>query len=304
MHWNLIIATWNRCVLLRQTLESILAMQTPRRLTWDITVADNHSTDDTAALVHSLQASFQNHLQYVHEPRQGKSYALNAALAKTQGDWVLFLDDDVRVDPGLLQGYCQAMERHPHAAALGGAIEPWIPWGQLLGEKQRWLLEQYPACFGWLQVKVDTPMTPPQTSAWGANMMVRRRDLPVQGFATDKGMVAGKRIAGEDVGLVMRVLEAPGNEGWLVPDAIVHHYTPISKVTWKRLWQWQRAIGAGWTSTRGRPAPGRWGIPWWAWREMLRRGRCVLWQWRASPTPAFGKAMVEAAQWWGYLKNG
>lgn len=304
MHWNLIIATWNRAPLLRLTLESLAALQTPPGITWDITIADNHSTDDTAAMVKSMVPRFKGRLQYLYEARQGKSFALNTALAQTKGDWVLFLDDDVKVSPGLLDAYEQGLSHHPRATVMGGAIEPWVPDGENYSEIERWLLDHYPACFGRLPLEADTVMHPPAISAWGANMLIHRLAIPPQGFNTDQGMVAGRRIAGEDVGMVIQALNTSGGEGWLIAHATVMHHTPPGMVTWKRLWQWQRAIGAGWTDSRGRPSPGKFGVPWWAYDEMLRRGFRMLTRWRPAPTREFGDAFVAAAQWWGYLKNG
>ncbi len=304
MHWNLIIATWNRAPILKQTLESLLLLQTPAGITFDITLADNHSTDSTADLVKSLQPHFEGRLHYLYEARQGKSFALNRALSQTQGEWVLFLDDDVKASPGLLTTYQQGLARHPKAVVLGGPIEPWLPEGQNYTDKQRWLLTHYPACFGSQSVNDDTPMNPPTTSAWGANMLVQRSAIPDAGFDTQRGMVAGRRIAGEDVAMVQQVLQTPGCEGWLIPHATVGHYTPITMVTWRRVWQWQRAIGAGWTVTRGRPTSGKLGVPWWAYFEMGRRTARLMTHYRPTPTVAFGQAFVAAAQWWGYIKNG
>ncbi len=303
MHCNLIIATWNRAALLRQTLESLLTLQTPAGMNWDVTVADNHSTDTTAALVKSMQPHFEGRLQYLYEPTQGKSFALNRALAQTQGDWVLFLDDDVKASSGLLLAYQQGLSRHPWAVVMGGPIEPWFPEGQRYTNKQHWLLAHYPACFGIQAFDDDLQMNPPAQSAWGANMMVQRSALPATGFDTQRGMVAGRRIAGEDVAMVQYVLQTSGSEGWLIAGASVAHYTPADMVHWRRVWQWQRAIGSGWTASRGRPVPGKLGVPWWAYGEFSRRAIRLALHWRPSSTREFGEAFVAAAQWWGYLKG-
>ena len=62
-------------------------------------------------------------------------------------------------------------------------------------------------------------------------------------------------------------------------------------------------IGRVWVLDNGPATPGRFGVPWWAWREVARRSLRMLTRWRPWPTPRFYQAFVEVAQYWGYLRG-
>jgi len=292
------IATWNRCALLSQTLAALARVRLPADMTWQVLVCDNHSTDATRQAVEAAPQALG--ATYLFEPRQGKSHALILILGQARGDWVLFLDDDVLVEPDLLEAYAAGWRRHPAATCLGGPILPWLP--RPLPARRAWLVREYPGIFGVLEVAQDTAMNPPGVSAWGANMMFRRDALPAGGFDPQRGVMAGVRVGGEDVALVTDVL-ARGGEGWLLPQALVRHYLPCQRASGRAFCQWQVGFGRTWRLTRGAPAPGRWGVPWWAWREMIRRKFRVLACWRPKPTRTYYDALAAACQYWGYLRG-
>ncbi len=75
---SVIICTWNRCVSLRETLESFKRMTVPPDVSWELIVVDNNSTDATAQTIDD----FKEHLPIVQvfESNPGKSYALNTAV--------------------------------------------------------------------------------------------------------------------------------------------------------------------------------------------------------------------------------
>lgn len=132
--------------------------------------------------------------------------------------------------------------------------------------------------------------------------MAVRRDVALRlQFDADRGMIAGRRIAGEDAGMALRIVEE-GHEGWMLAASKVLHHTPDDFIDSRRLWQWQAGIGRTWLLSRGKPAPGRFGVAWWAWREMARRCLRMWLRWRPSPTKGYYDAMVAAAQYWGYLR--
>ena len=94
-----------------------------------------------------------------------------------------------------------------------------------------------------------------------------------------------------------------GHEGWLLGDAKVLHHTPEKDLGSRRLFKWQAGIGRMWAAERGRPTPGKFGVAWWAWREYFRRRARMLVRWRPWPSRSYYDALVEAAQYWGYLRS-
>ncbi len=50
---SLVICTYNRCQLLRHTLESVTRLRPPGGVNWELLVVDNNSSDDTRSVVQS-----------------------------------------------------------------------------------------------------------------------------------------------------------------------------------------------------------------------------------------------------------
>jgi glycosyltransferase involved in cell wall biosynthesis len=82
-----IVPVFNAERYLREALDSILA-QGYRHL--EIIVADDGSTDGTAAVV----AGYDNQVRYLWQPNKGPAAARNLGLGAASGDFVAFLDQD------------------------------------------------------------------------------------------------------------------------------------------------------------------------------------------------------------------
>ena len=95
----------------------------PSGVNWEVLVVDNNCTDETHEVVKSCEKSLP--IRELFEARPGKSNALNKAIRGVKGAYILWTDDDTRVDGGWVAAYCRAFERWPGAAVFGGAIDPW-----------------------------------------------------------------------------------------------------------------------------------------------------------------------------------
>ena len=93
---SILICTYNRARLLRETLFAIQSMRIPDDCVADILVVDNNSTDNTQAVVAESSARGPLPVMYLREERQGKSFALNFGLSRATGDVVALTDDDAR----------------------------------------------------------------------------------------------------------------------------------------------------------------------------------------------------------------
>lgn len=297
MHLSVIIATWNRSTILQRTLRSLVDMRVPADVTWELLVADNNSTDDTRAVVEGF--ADQLPVRYLFEPTQGKSHALNHAMREATGQWLLFLDDDVQVDPQWMQAYVKGMADYPQATCLGGAIHEWLD--EPASGWRMYLLREFPATFGLLLLDADTPMTVDRVPH-GANMAFRSDKIVPGSFDIKRGMTAGKRVSGEDVLLTQTLLKR-GETGYLLKDAKVGHYLPPGRTGVRAFCGWHMGIGRDWLIYREHPTGGRFGVAWWAWRNMLRRAMRVVLNWRPWPTKQYFTALAEAAQYWGFLRG-
>jgi glycosyltransferase involved in cell wall biosynthesis len=118
---SVVIATRDRAAFLERTLAS-LAQQIGAP-SFEVVVADNGSSDDTAGVVERARAA-ANGLEitrvFVPEPNRGA--ARNAGVAQARGAIVAFVDDDVWLPPGFLAAHAAAHTYDPFPAAVSGPI--------------------------------------------------------------------------------------------------------------------------------------------------------------------------------------
>jgi glycosyltransferase involved in cell wall biosynthesis len=115
------VCSWNRSKSLRNTLLSLQPLTIPPAINWEVRIVDNNWTDDTD----DVFEQFANRLpiRLLHEKQQGLSNARNCAIAAANGDYILWTDDDVIVDPNWLIAYTNAALTWPKAALFGGPIK-------------------------------------------------------------------------------------------------------------------------------------------------------------------------------------
>lgn len=136
MQATVIIATYNRAELLTETLLDLARQRMMGDDEFEVIVADNASTDDTRKIVEDMIRSFPVSLRYLHEPAQGKSYALNHAIAQARGDVIVFTDDDTKLPANWVAQYLTSF-RETEADGIGGPVR--LLW---LKPRPAWLTER------------------------------------------------------------------------------------------------------------------------------------------------------------------
>jgi cellulose synthase/poly-beta-1,6-N-acetylglucosamine synthase-like glycosyltransferase len=96
---TLIMAVYNGAAHIRAKLETIFALDYPKRLLEIIVVSDG-STDDTDAIVREYA---DRGVQLLAAPHGGKAAALNLAFQRASGDILFFTDVRQRLDPKALR---------------------------------------------------------------------------------------------------------------------------------------------------------------------------------------------------------
>ena len=88
MKIDVVICTYNRSGMLGKCVESVLRADVPPGVSVEVIVVDNNSSDDTEKVVKGFGPGRANGMKvtYLFEGKQGKSYALNSALAAATGD--------------------------------------------------------------------------------------------------------------------------------------------------------------------------------------------------------------------------
>ena len=221
MKASVIMVTRNRASDLRQTLDAMKRVEVGGGLEAELLVVDNGSTDETPQVVRSAQLR-DVPIRYVREDRPGLSRGRNRGLAETNGELIVFVDDDVRPPRGWIPALCQPMmERKASVVAGGVKLAPHLlrPWMSSMHRS-------YLASSEWLQ-----PESP--HSVVGANMAFAREVLTrVPGFDPDLG--AGAMGFGDEELFASQLLQA-GHKIYSRLDVCVeHHFHPsrLQRESW------------------------------------------------------------------------
>jgi glycosyltransferase involved in cell wall biosynthesis len=86
--------------------------------TWEVVVADNGSTDQTAAVVNNL-ARQEPHLRYLAAPLAGKGNAIRSAWQSRAADAYCFMDADLATDLSALPALVAAVAHGGYDLAVG-----------------------------------------------------------------------------------------------------------------------------------------------------------------------------------------
>jgi glucosyl-dolichyl phosphate glucuronosyltransferase len=232
-----LIATYNRAALLRDTLQVLAASQVHRSTRWEVVVIDNNSTDATPSVVASMQQRFPVRLSYLKESQQGRSAALNAGIAATTAPLLLLTDDDVRVDAGWLEAGVRVLASG--ADYVGGPVAP--RWET---PPPSWFDLEHSDLWGTLAILDygDEPFDfdDRKRVPLGANMGLRRSLVErVGGFRVDLGRTSARRLLGQEVPELLSRARAAGLHGSYVPEMRVEHHVPAARLTrdyFRRWW--------------------------------------------------------------------
>ena len=112
---TVIIPTYNRKGLLRETLDS-LAQQTYPSDHFEVIIVDDGSTDGTEEVAAD---AFPFALRYFWQSNQGDANARNVGVQQSQADFLVFLDDDILVEPGYLTHLIHAHEKCNNTIVVG-----------------------------------------------------------------------------------------------------------------------------------------------------------------------------------------
>lgn len=121
---SVIICTYNRDKYIYNVLKSLAENTLPPEK-YEIVLVDNNCTDNTqsecARFAHDFPSvTFRSFV----ETNQGLSHARNRGISESQGDILVYVDDDALVNREYLLTYAEFFEQHPDIEAAGGPIIP------------------------------------------------------------------------------------------------------------------------------------------------------------------------------------
>ena len=209
MSITIVICTHDRASSLESALQSLTRVERPERNDIDLLVVANACSDHTPALLnHLAREGLANGVpcRWLEEPRPGKSFALNRAIAETDADALCFIDDDQLVEEGFLEALSQGVAAYPDHEIICGKMRP--AWD---GSEPAWVHEtghyQIPIRpfpefdFGDAPQDVDPAVKLPS----GGNITVRRSVFSTAGtFSTQIGPAGHNLKGGEDLEFLRR----------------------------------------------------------------------------------------------------
>jgi glycosyltransferase involved in cell wall biosynthesis len=294
------ICTLNRAESLRRTLESLAAMPVPDDLDWEVVVVNNNCTDHTDAVIEEFAERLP--LRREFEPQRGLSRARNRAVDTAKGDYIVWTDDDVVVDPGWLAAYAEAFRRWSEAAVFGGRIIPRYetPVVKWVAESEALLVGPYAIRdFG------DEPL--PLSVAegrdpYGANFALRAVEQRAFRYNPELGLGPVRRRLGDETDVIKRILQT-GAVGYWVPDARVEHCISHDRQTVSYIARYFAGLGETGAFLEGKPAAPLWfGVPRWVWRRVVEGWLRYRFHRLVSPAPVWVRHLQDYAVAWGTIR--
>jgi GT2 family glycosyltransferase len=241
--------------MLRTLAASVARLECP----YEVIVVDNNSGDGTRDVVDSVSQQTTVAFRYVIERKQGKSHALNCAIAAAQGELLLFTDDDVLVDPAWATEMVEAATRSSSLCFAGRILADWggaMPqWYQATGPLR---LMDAIVRYDLGDRAIDTHLPP-----YGATVAFRKTAFERFGYyRTDLGPTGVERVLGEDTELCRRLLSG-GESIAYVPTAVVVHPVEPHRATraYFQRWYFNHGRASIRLSVNAHESKRVWGIP-------------------------------------------
>jgi arylsulfatase A-like enzyme/GT2 family glycosyltransferase len=258
-------------MLLARVLASLQSATRPSNWEVRILVVANACTDSTHQLLDNEHQNGEEDrarlpLDWLPEPRPGKSFALNTAIPLVKAsDVVTFVDDDHRVDANYLFEICRAAEDYPEATMFSGRILP--DWD---GSEPAWVHDEGPYKIRPLPIpRSDSgpkarELTLDDPPPGGGNLFLRG-DLfnRVGSFSTELGPRGHDLGGGEDSVFVQSALNL-GERLMYVPTVLQYHYVDTERLRFgyvlRKAFHRSRSVIASRDIKSG--------LPIWMWRKL------------------------------------
>ena len=225
---------------LLMSLQTSIAVALRRNAALEIVVIDNAPSDDRSR---QMALSFPG-TRYALEPKPGLNFARNRAVLEANGDWVVFMDDDVSADAGWLDGLLDAAVAYADAGCITGLVLPLEleTDAQILFEKGGGFRKGFQRAV-YRPFSGGKPFYPcfPGLFGTGANMAVRRNVVRELGGFDDALDTGAPLPGGGDLDMFYRTIRA-GYTLVYEPSALVFH-RHRRKMKELRLQYWSWGLG-------------------------------------------------------------
>ena len=194
------LCTYNRARLLERVLDACFD-QTAASDEYEVVLVDDGSTDATPAVIEAARGRATCRFVVVSQANGGLARARNAGIARTSGERIIFIDDDVLPVPSFVAEHVRSHEASPQAIVRGAVINT--------------------ESFDHLPPPVWTPINYSGNYFWTSNVSVPLVKVRALGGFTE----SFREYGWEDIELGLR-LRSAGTRAVFNPLALAFHYKP------------------------------------------------------------------------------
>src|SRR5262245_7274440 len=228
------IPTFNRRQSLARAIRS-LCNQTLEPGSCEILIVDNGGSDNTRGETESIVREMPHHrIRYLFEPEPGLLSGRHRGALESNGEILVFLDDDIEAAPGYLHAILDAFE-DPAVQLVGGPNLPSYESEPPEWVESFWSTTPYGGRMCGFLSLLDlggNAIEIHPNYIWGLNFAIRRRALiDLGGFHPDCIPEALQHFQGDgETGLTMKAF-AQGYKAVFTPGATVYHFISASRMT-------------------------------------------------------------------------
>ncbi|HMS65779.1 MAG TPA: glycosyltransferase, partial [Ignavibacteria bacterium] len=240
---SIVICCYNSAKVLPLTLEYLIKQKNTENIPWEIIVVNNASTDGTALIAEKLwlRSNSLTPLRIVKENQPGLSAARQLGINTAEYEYVVFCDDDNRLEENFVRNAFEIMNSDESIGVLGGFGD-----SEYETLPKPWFKDWMDSFAIGKQSENAGDITWSRGFVWGAAMVIRKEawnKLKAGGFRsilTDR--VGNTLSAGGDT----EICYALRNNGWKIwydPSLKFTHYITEERLNWNYLRNLFRGFG-------------------------------------------------------------
>jgi glucosyl-dolichyl phosphate glucuronosyltransferase len=226
MMLSVIICTYNRERFLAESLISVANQHYPDD-SYELILINNASTDSTAQIAIDFAKNYpQVPFHCFMETNQGLSHARNRGIAEAQGDVLVFIDDDIRLNPGYLSEISKFYKDNLSAMSTGNTIIP-----DYINKEPEWMCVYLAPLVGYHAWSKTVVQYSGKRFPVGASMAFRKEVFQkIGGFNTELGR-KGKVLAGNEEKDMFFRMRSAGMNCWFLPHVVLYHIIDDLRLT-------------------------------------------------------------------------
>lgn len=222
---SIIICTYNREKYIKESVLSILN-QKMIDLEYELIIVNNNSTDKTHYICQSILANYPTKkIIYYIEKRQGLSVARNKGIELSNGEIIVFIDDDAMARTGFLQEISSNYQLDQKIHASGGRIYP-----KFESKSPKWMSKYLLPLMSVLDKGKYKKQFKGKSYPIGANMAFRKSTIDKIGLFNTKLGRSGKNLQGGEEKDIFNRMRKNNMGIYYLPDVCVDHIIPDSRL--------------------------------------------------------------------------